>query len=1374
MLCGRLVTGLAALVVSAVGAAGAPPACYVKKATWIETVVASREALLRSEADAAAKRSAGDTAEPGAKRVQPVRVVIPYRGRGQRIRVDVSGVQTVYFGSFSTGGLRGRLQNVRLIHKEGMPVPAELKAPLVSKVTGRKSLRGSKSRNRVQYDIDDTELTLALKGEYKSLEMNVSTTGRGRGGEKVAFWVTPAPSLATQKQAVATRDALWLAVASDFTSADQQDEIAQEKSFWATDWAPGDLSSVAKQYASRTSSQLRARAGKLAEKAKALDDVLKVRAVYQLGKRVDRAVAQLGEINFEALRRAVQDLTQTFGDRYPKGAEYLRRLDACEKALPQILKDVSGGDTAAMAKANEALALQRQALLSNPLLDFDKILLVKRGLGNLGLVNNWLSNSSAAKTGYDNEIAVLSPIGPEGKLTTLYRPEGGSFVGDVDLDFDAEKMLFSMPVGGRWGVYEIRADGQGLHQVTPADQKDVDAYDACYLPDGRVVFTSTANMQGVPCIGGGGHVANLAILDPKDKAKKVRMLCFEQDHDWCPTVTNDGHVMYLRWEYTDTPHYYTRVLFTMNPDGTNQRAHYGTNSYWPNALFFARPIPNHPTRFVGIIGGHHDVRRMGEMIVFDPAVGHIEADGAIQRIPGYGQKVQPIIKDGLVGGSWPQFLHPYPLSEKYFLVSRRIRRDRSAPWGIYLVDVFDNMLLLKAVDGYALFEPLPFRKTPRPPVIPDKVDLARTDALVYLANVYAGPGLKGIPRGKVKKLRLFTYTFGYRGMGGHNCFGVESGWDAKRILGTVPVEKDGSAFFRVPANTPISLQPLDENNAALQLMRSWLTAMPGETLACVGCHENEGDTVVNYQTHATARKPSPIEPWRGPARGIGFPREVQPVLDKYCAGCHDGKKKHLPNFAETKGTWRGYARSYHDLAKYIRRPGPESDYHLLAPMAFHVSTSPVIQKLARGHHNVQLDAEAQDRLHTWIDLNVPYNATWGEFRRGRLGNVAKRFRDLQKLYANLDVDPEKLPPLPTERPKPVMPKPEPVAKIAVPTVPGWPFDAGEARKRQADALGRISAAAPARATGPAGPTQGGPAKPDAKGVRTISLGMMPETRHPITCKPIPPMPVELKLTLIPAGEFALGDAHGEADERATTRVRIDKPFWMGVVEITNAQYAIFDATHDSRFIDMELKDQAVPGYQANKPDQPVIRVSWQEAMAFCKWLSDKTGKRFSLPTEAQWEWACRAGTAGPMWFGDAKTDFSPFANLSDVNVKKFALERFRPRIAKNPVPEHAFIPKVESVDDKHQIAAPVGTYKPNPWGLCDMHGNVAEWTLSTYKAYPYKADDGRNAPAPAGKKVTRGGSWFDRPCHATSASRLPYESYQKVFNVGFRVIMAAE
>ncbi len=185
------------------------------------------------------------------------------------------------------------------------------------------------------------------------------------------------------------------------------------------------------------------------------------------------------------------------------------------------------------------------------------------------------------------------------------------------------------------------------------------------------------------------------------------------------------------------------------------------------------------------------------------------------------------------------------------------------------MDVFDNLVPLAQLADAALFEPIPLRATPKPPVIPDKVDLKRKDALVVIQDIYAGDGLRGVPRGTVKALRLFTYHFAYQGMGGLlGVVGAEGPWDIRRVLGTVPVEADGSAHFLVPANTPISMQPLDAEGKAIQLMRSWTTAMPGEVVQCAGCHERQNTAPLPQRALALSRPPSQIQPWHGPRAGL--------------------------------------------------------------------------------------------------------------------------------------------------------------------------------------------------------------------------------------------------------------------------------------------------------------------------------------------------------------------------------------------------------------------------------------------------------------------------------------------------------------------------
>jgi formylglycine-generating enzyme required for sulfatase activity len=263
--------------------------------------------------------------------------------------------------------------------------------------------------------------------------------------------------------------------------------------------------------------------------------------------------------------------------------------------------------------------------------------------------------------------------------------------------------------------------------------------------------------------------------------------------------------------------------------------------------------------------------------------------------------------------------------------------------------------------------------------------------------------------------------------------------------------------------------------------------------------------------------------------------------------------------------------------------------------------------------------------------------------------------------------------------------------------------------------------------------------------------------------------ISLKLILVPAGEFTIGDENGKPDEQPVHVEKISAPFWMGKFEVTNAQYACFDPEHDSRlehgdFLQFSVEER---GYPLNHPDQPVARVRWKDAAAFCEWLSALTGESFSLPTEAQWEYACRAGTTTPLWYGGMEADFAASANLADESLAH--VDTYPPW----NLPSGAIAPwrpAMRNINDKYRVSAPVGSFGANPWGLFDMHGNVAEWTRTSYvPCAGNAAEDGGGEEANM-RKVVRGGSWYDLPERARSAARRAYHPWQPVFDVGFRVV----
>jgi len=1052
------------------------------------------------------------------------------------------------------------------------------------------------------------------------------------------------------------------------------------------------------------------------------------------------AVSASGASEAAKLKLAIKDLAATYGSRYPDAERYLERLSQLE-------------DGQGPAAKRELVALRREALLAHPLLNA-RILLVRRKAKNrikgVAIPAPHESNSGLSRKGYDNEIAVLDLRSRPARISTLYRPKDGGYVGETDLHWDAERLLFTRSDATNWKLWEVGLDGSGLRQVSHTDA-DVDCFDACYLPDDRIVFGCTASYQSVPCHHGCMPAGHLYRMD--GDGSNMRQLCFDQDIDAHPVVLNSGQVMYSRWDYTGINHIYFRQLMVMNPDGTGQKAVYGSNTWFPNSLFFPQPLPGKRGELVSILSGYHGVPRMGWLVKLNTSVGWHGIDGITHRISGKGAPIKPVIKDNAVDADWPKFLHPYPLTDKHFLVAGL--RSNKDQWAIYLGDIYDNLVQVYTDPDYALLEPVVIRSRPRPMVIPDRVDLARDDATLFMHDVYAGPGLHDVPRGTIKRLRVLSYHFGYRGLAGSDKIGYGGPWDAMRIEGTVPVEEDGSAMFTVPANTPLALQPLDEEGKAVQLMRSWLTAMPGERLSCIGCHETPADSVGVSVTAAAKSAPRTLDPWYGPARGFDFAREVQPVLDRHCVSCHNGKKaipdlrpedqvanrqtwpigypKRLtPQMFEDTGARMTYTPAYDALIHYIRRVGIEDDVSLLAPGEYHADTSPLIQMLRKGHKGVKLDGEDWDRLTTWIDLNAPCHGTWGEVYPIP-GKAHERRMELRAKYGGPLIDPEKIYPAAATKKPPV--KPVPLRPPKAPALDGWPLNAQQAGALQ---------------TG--------------EGAAEIAIDLGDG--------------ISLQLRRIPAGAFVMGDTEGEPDEYPQSVQRFDQPFWMGAVEITNEQYGRFDPDHSSGYYVKRISRHDDQGLPLDGARQPVVRISWERAIAFCTWLSKKTGRTFSLPTESQWEYACRAGSASPLWFGDGDTDFSRKSNLADATFSKGVL---KPRdVHPETVTQWSGgVPHLvleggrmseSRFRDGHSVTAGVGSFQTNVWGLRDMHGNVAEWTLSRDAAYPYAAHDGRNDATAVGRRVVRGGSFFDPPKRSRSAFRRSYHPWQRVFNVGFRVV----
>lgn len=459
----------------------------------------------------------------------------------------------------------------------------------------------------------------------------------------------------------------------------------------------------------------------------------RTKAYLNLLKEMDTVIglqAELQWLNVQALKLAFTDLKKQ------KGFDVSKYQPMYDEVLALVDKGFDGiyrNNPQAIAAAQKALENRRAILLGNPLLDSDKIVATRYKIGarareimapDLGTQsNNWSNQESARRDGFDAEIVELSDIrGKNIRMRQVYKPSNGSSVADLRLHWNGDRVMFTQTrKDKRWNVFEVKLDGTGLKELINNEEPDLEFYDGTYLPDGRILAISNIGYQGVPCVNGSDPVGNLVLYTPQ--TGNLRRITFDQDANWNPVVMNNGRVMYTRWEYTDLTHYYSRIVMHMNPDGTENKALYGSGAMFPNSTFDIQPLPGHGSAFVGIISGHHGMARSGRLILFDPSKGRKSVAGMTQEIPYRNRPIKEVIKDRLVDGVWPQFIKPTALSDKYFLVAAKLSKE--SLWGIYLVDIYDNVTCLMEMEGEGFISPILVKKTQMPPAIPRPREIER-------------------------------------------------------------------------------------------------------------------------------------------------------------------------------------------------------------------------------------------------------------------------------------------------------------------------------------------------------------------------------------------------------------------------------------------------------------------------------------------------------------------------------------------------------------------------------------------------------------------------------------------------------------------------
>lgn len=572
----------------------------------------------------------------------------------------------------------------------------------------------------------------------------------------------------------------------------------------------------------------------------------------------------------------------------------------------------------------------------------------------------------------------LSPVDPGGIVTPVVESLGEGVYRDLCLHADAKKFLFAFGNGSdawdgkqSYHIYEAALDASGLRQLTFGPKNDCEPF---YLPNGQIGFTSDRSEHFVMC-GGDRHSPNLYVMNAD--GSDMRRLSYNVFNDFTPSVLPDGRILYGRWEYNERSVTSLHNPFTMHPDGTMVSPYYGNATIRPNVVMFPRPVPQSP-RVMALFTAHHG-QTHGSVGLIDVRRG-IDGPGPLElltpQVPVTGEKPE----DSRHG--W--FSDPMPLSETTWLCSftPSVLPWLEWTWALYVADRHGNLALVYRDPQISCAEPVPVVARPRPHVLPSQtagVEAEGAEATLVLGDTYVG--LPSVPRGTACYLRILE-DVPRQGVhqGGVVCTSGTSIYTIKRILGTVPIEPDGSAHFVVPADRNVYFEVLDRQQREIQRMRSVVCLRPGETRSCIGCHEPRNTTPASALgdpvRRALRRAPDrPVPPPWG-TQILSFLRDVQPVLNARCVRCHTHDRASNSVILTDDLTDRftiGYEEllPYLSVANAMRWDHPD-DVHARPPYTYGSKVSQLTEILAADHHGVKLTEDDWLRLVTWIDANGVY------------------------------------------------------------------------------------------------------------------------------------------------------------------------------------------------------------------------------------------------------------------------------------------------------------------------------------------------------------------------------------------------------------------
>ena len=593
-----------------------------------------------------------------------------------------------------------------------------------------------------------------------------------------------------------------------------------------------------------------------------------------------------------------------------------------------------------------------------------------------------------------------------GAVRTIFEdPEGN--IRDPQVHYDGETILFSYIPKGKfhYSLYTIKSDGTELTRLTGEGEDDElelppgvtplessesrtsvkplgnerdfappgwDDYEPTWLPDDSIVFCSTRSKLYVGC-----WLTQVGTLYKRFPDGTLRELSCNVEQDNTPWPLANGQIIYMRWEYVDRSQVDYHHLWTMGQDGTNQMVFYGNQT--PGTCMLApKPIPDaEGGKIVCTFSpGHGTTEHYGFVTVVDPRMGPDDPNGA-KRI-----------------SKTNRFSDPWAFSEERFMAASYDK--------LVLLDEFGREATLYQLPeelreaGFWINEPRPLAPREREPILSDSTDPSDPMGTFALANVYHGRKMQDVEPGTIKELMIYeTLPKPIHYSGGMDMMSLYGTFTLERLLRTVPVNEDGSAYLRAPANRPIFFLAMDADGRCVKRMHSFTSVMPGEKLSCVGCHEERTETAgadeKNRLLKLMERAPDEITPVEGVPEVFSFTRDIQPIFDKYCLECHNPDREE--GGFNISGHWAPLYTIGYVQASWLQLFGDNRNRAMsnFEPYEIGSGSSKLLKLIDEGHGDVEMSPQDRKILGCWIDAGANYIGTYAGEISGGVGYYLQNY-----------------------------------------------------------------------------------------------------------------------------------------------------------------------------------------------------------------------------------------------------------------------------------------------------------------------------------------------------------------------------------------------